>query len=74
MLGEATLDALGTFLGEAIRFPIQIAALQLTPSNDQIQAFFCPGGAPPLRPSLEAANTGGAHRVFAGRRRFRPLS
>jgi hypothetical protein len=29
MLGEATLDALGTFLGEAIRLLIQIAALQL---------------------------------------------
>jgi hypothetical protein len=28
MLGEATLDVLGTFLDEAIRFPIQIAALQ----------------------------------------------
>ena len=27
-LGEATLDVLGTFPGEAIRFPIQIAALQ----------------------------------------------
>ena len=29
MLGEATLDALGTFLGEAIRVPIQFAALQM---------------------------------------------
>ena len=28
MLGEATLDVSGTFLGEAIRLPIQIAALQ----------------------------------------------
>ena len=27
-LGEATLDVSGTFPGEAIRFPIQIAALQ----------------------------------------------
>jgi hypothetical protein len=27
MLGEATLDVSGTFLGEAIRLPIQIAAL-----------------------------------------------
>jgi hypothetical protein len=31
MLGEATLDVLGTFLDEAIRFPIQIAALQGAP-------------------------------------------
>jgi hypothetical protein len=31
MLGEATLDALGTFLGEAIRGLIQIAALQVAP-------------------------------------------
>src|SRR5438477_11433215 len=29
MLGEATLDVLGTFLGEAIRVPIQFAALHL---------------------------------------------
>ena len=28
MLGEATLDVSGTFAGEAIRLPIQIAALQ----------------------------------------------
>jgi hypothetical protein len=30
MLGEATLDVSGTFLGEAIRLPIQIAAQQET--------------------------------------------
>jgi hypothetical protein len=30
MLGEATLDVSGTFSGEAIRLPIQIAALQTT--------------------------------------------
>jgi len=29
MLGEATLDALGTFLGEAIRLLAQIVALQI---------------------------------------------
>jgi hypothetical protein len=30
MLGEATLHVSGTFAGEAIRLPIQIAALQTT--------------------------------------------
>jgi hypothetical protein len=37
MLGEATLGALGTFLGEAIRVPIQIAALSMKPKP-------CPAG------------------------------
>src|SRR5260370_11934274 len=45
MLGEATLDVLGTFLDEAIRVPIQFAALQLRffslalPSVRPITAF-----------------------------------
>jgi hypothetical protein len=34
MLGEATLDALGTFLGEAIRFLILFAAQQAEGPND----------------------------------------
>ena len=34
MLGEATLDALGTFLGEAIRFLILFAAQQTRPADD----------------------------------------
>jgi hypothetical protein len=33
MLGEATPDALGTFLGEAIRLPIQIAGLHRQPPD-----------------------------------------
>jgi hypothetical protein len=35
MLGEATLDVSGTFAGEAIRLPIQIAALQSTTKNQK---------------------------------------
>ena len=35
MLGEATLDALGTFLGEAIRIPILFAAQQSLPQCTQ---------------------------------------
>jgi hypothetical protein len=37
MLGEATLGALGAFLGEVIRVPIQIAALYMKPKP-------CPAG------------------------------
>ena len=44
MLGEATLDVSGTFLGEAIRFPIQIAALQVPFLFDRVKklAFVMP--------------------------------
>ena len=42
MLGEATLDVLGTFLGEAIRFPIQIAALHFCPKTLRTTETFRP--------------------------------
>ena len=55
MLGEATLDALGTFLGEAIRIPILIVApfqsrLQYKSANFRFLArpLLAPGGFDPM--------------------------
>jgi hypothetical protein len=43
MFGEATPDVSGTFAGEAIRLPIQIAALQTRPRRVEQRAYlkFC---------------------------------
>ena len=46
MLGEATLDVLGTFLGEAIRFPIQIAALHTTELGARFRQIATTEGVP----------------------------
>jgi hypothetical protein len=63
MLGEATLDALGTFLGEAIRLLIPFAA-------QQIGRLTCAGPAAPAaagwKPRIERRPHRGACRA-AGR-------
>ncbi len=53
MLGEATLDVLGTFLGEAIRFLIPSVAQHLKAARQTSPDYSCPSFHPGVKDLLK---------------------